>query len=637
MAVRLKTRYIRFLMTLTCALLPLSSWSAENRPNVLWITWEDISRDLGCYGNEYSISPHVDQLAKEGVLYTRAWSNAGMCAPARATLITGMYPPSTGAMNMRSEVTLPDHIRGYPEYMRNAGYFCSNHVKLDYNWVPHEETWDVIDSDWQNKGWDLREPGQPFFTVVNITDTHSSQLYYRGEERYQNRLERLTADEIHDPDKAPVPPYYPDTPDVRKDLARYHDNITYADKLVGDILAKLEADGLADDTIVFFYSDHGRGMPRSKGWLFQTSLRVPFIVRFPEKYQHLAPGVPGTQSDRMVSFVDFAPTLLSLCGINIPNHMQGKAFLGKQAVEPRRLAYAYRDRMDERIDLIRAVWDGKYKYIRNFRSNLPWFHHQTRNYPHKQGSYRDLHKFYAEGKLNEDQAQFMTLSRPREQLFDTEADPYELNNLAHSLEHKTILLRMREELSRWQHEILDLGFFPESQWWTRFGGDGDQVDRHSLVREQPELYPLSEIMHVANLVDQGEAALPEQSAYLNHENPVIRYWALQGIIAQGIFGRPAMPKLRLILKDDVQINRIEAAHALCALGETKAGLKFLIEALNHPQPLIALPAANALDHLGDAATPVLPDIRIFVAKEPNQDLLGWQFTQRLLQMTLEKH
>ena len=627
----------RFFITLAFILQPLAISLGETRPNVLWITWEDISRDLGCYGDEYSISPNVDKLATEGVLYTHAWSNAGMCAPARATLITGMYPPSTGAQNMRSEVTLPDHIRGYPENLRNAGYYCSNHVKLDYNWIAPKSTWDTVDPDWENKGWNLRKPEQPFFTVINITDTHSSQLYYRGEERYQNRLKRLDPKTLHDPAKVPLPPYYPDAPAIRQDLARYYDNITYADLIVGDILAKLEADGLAEDTIVFFYSDHGRGMPRSKGWLFQTSLRVPLIIRFPKKYQYLAPSKQGTSSDRLVSFVDFAPTLLSLLDVPIPKHMQGKAFLGKQEEEPSKLAYAYRDRMDERIDLIRAVWDGKYKYIRNFRSNLPWMHHQTRNYPHKQGTYQTLHQYWHEGKLDSNQSQLLRMKRPREQLFDTDADPYELNDLAQHPDYQQILKRKREQLSRWQHEILDLGFMPESQWWTRFGVDGDKLDRHSLAREQPELYPLAEIMHVADLIDRGPSVLQEQVNYLASEDPVIRYWAIQGILAQGDHGRPAIPALRKLMSDEISINRIEATHALCALGETDLGLEKLIEWLNHPQPLIALPAANALDHLGEIAKPVLPQIGAFAESEPDTSLLGWQFTTRLMQMTLEKH
>jgi len=625
------------LFTLLLALFALASIGrSESRPNILWIVFEDISRDLRCYGDKYSISPHIDALAKEGILYTRAWSNAGMCAPARATLITGMYPPSTGAQNMRSEVTLPPHIRGYPEYLREAGYFCSNHVKHDYNWVAPKTMWDSNDADWKTKSWDLRTPGQPFFTVINITDTHSSQLYYRGEERYQKRLEVLSKKDIHDPKRVRVPPYYPDTMGVRNDLARYYDNITYSDKIVGDVLAKLKADGLADDTIVFFYSDHGRGMPRSKGWLFQSSLRVPLVLRFPEKYAHLAPSMPGTESDRMVSFVDFAPTVLSLAGVPVPDHMQGKAFLGEQETTPRELAFAYRDRMDERIDLIRAVWDGRYKYIRNFRPHLPWFHHQTRNYPHKQHSYQILHTYWKEGLLDPSQAVFMTQSRPREQLFDTEADPHELTNLADCKEHEEILKRMRDELSSWQSDILDLGFLPETHWWTRFGVDGDLLDRHTMVREHPDLYPYDEIYEAANLVGTGKDSLQKQIDLLSHTDPAVRHWALEGIVAQGENGRSAIPTLRKALKDDVSGNRIAAAQALCALGETRGNLERLIEALYDERPLVALPAANALDHLGEAARPVLPQIRKYLEIDPDQSVLGWQFPYRLLEMTVEK-
>ena len=625
------------LLTLLLAIFALASiGQSESRPNILWIVFEDISRDLRCYGDKYSISPNIDALAKEGILYTRAWSNAGMCAPARATLITGMYPPSTGAQNMRSEVTLPPHIQGYPDYLREAGYFCSNHVKHDYNWVAPKTMWDGNDADWKTKSWDLRTPGQPFFTVINITDTHSSQLYYRGEERYQKRLEVLSEKEMHDPQRVRVPPYYPDTMGVRKDLARYYDNITYADKLVGDVLTKLEADGLADDTIVFFYSDHGRGMPRSKGWLFQSSLRVPLILRFPEKYAHLAPSKPGSESNRMVSFVDFAPTVLSLAGVTVPDHMQGKAFLGEQEAAPRELAFAYRDRMDERIDLIRAVWDGRYKYIRNFRPHLPWFHHQTRNYPHKQNSYQILHTYWKDGLLNPSQSVYMTQTRPREQLFDTKADPHELTNLAECKEHEEILKWMRGRLSDWQRDILDLGFMPENQWWNRFGVDGNHLDRHTLVRENSEFYPYNEIKQAANLVGAGKESLSKQIELLSHYDPAVRHWAIEGIIAQKEDGRPALPALRKVLNDDVSGNRIAAAQALCALGETRGNLQRLVDALYTDKPILALPAANALDHLGEIARPVFPQIENYLGVVPDQSILGWQFPYRLLEMTMDK-
>jgi len=338
----------------------------------------------------------------------------------------------------------------------------------------------------------------------------------------------------------------------------------------------------------------------------------------------------------MVSFVDFAPTVLGLAGVPVPDHMQGKAFLGEQQAEPRELAFAYRDRMDERIDLIRAVWDGRYKYIRNFRPHLPWFHHQTRNYPHKQPTYQILHTYWKEGLLNPSQAVFMTQTRPREQLFDTEADPHELTNLADCKEHEEVLKRMREQLATWQREILDLGFMPEIQWWTRFGVDGDQLDRHTLVREHPELYPYEAIYEAANLVGTGKDSLAKQIQLLSHSDPAVRHWALEGIIVLGEDGQPAIQALRKILKDDVSGNRIAAAQALCALGETKGNLQRLVEALHTDKPLVALPAANALDHLGDIARPVLPQIRKYLEIEPDESILGWQFPYRLLTMTVEK-
>ena len=608
---------------------------AVDRPNILWITVEDMSPDLGCYGDAYSVSPNIDKLAAQGIRYTRAWSNAGMCSPARATLITGMYPPSTGAQNMRSVVTLPDNIRGYPEYLRRAGYFCTNHSKTDYNWQQPDSTWDIIDSDWKANGWDKRSGGQPFFTIINITDTHSSQLYYRDEENWKRRHAALSPDERHDPDKVTVPPYYPDTPEVRGDLARYYDNITFSDRIVGEILSKLEQDGLEDETIVFFYSDHGRGMPRSKGWCFQTSLRVPFIIRFPEKFRHLAPGDPGTVDDRMVSFVDFAPTLLSLAGVDIPVHMQGKPFLGSRQVEPREYCFAYRDRMDERIDLIRAVWDGRYKYIRNYMPHLPWFHHQTRDYPSRQPTYRIWHQMAASGTLSPEQSVYMAWSKPREQLFDTLEDPYELDNLADSVAHKATLARLRNVLHAWQDDILDLGFIPESMWWTRFDVPGDKLPRHSFVRENPGIYDLARARQVADWVGQGGLFLPRQIEALADDDPVVRYWAAVGILACEDDIGQATAALESLLDDPDYSVRVVAAQILVELDKSEAALQVLMDSLDDRDPFVVLPAANALDHLGVRARPAVPAIRQFLDREPDPARFESKLPVWLLSGTLE--
>ena len=327
---RTLNRALFFIVTFlvaTAGLAPVHGATNPDRPNILWITCEDISPNLGCFGDLYAVTPNLDRLATEGVRYTNAFAVIGVCAPARSTLITGMYAPSLGTHPMRCRGTLPDYVRCFPEYLRDAGYYCTNNVKTDYNFATPESAWDESS---RQAHWRKRRAGQPFFSVFNFTSCHESQIRL-PEEKYAERTADFTSRQRHDPALATIPPYHPDTPEVRRDWARYADMITYMDREVGALLAELDADGLADDTIVIFFSDHGAGMPRSKRWLYDSSLRVPMIVRFPKKYQHLAPGEPGAITDRLVSFVDFAPTVLSLAGVLIADHMQGEPFLGEQA------------------------------------------------------------------------------------------------------------------------------------------------------------------------------------------------------------------------------------------------------------------------------------------------------------------
>lgn len=617
---------------------PAVSKVERSKPNILWITFEDISPDLGCYGVDYADTPHLDRFAEQGVLYTRAWSNAGMCAPARATLITGMYPPSTGAQNMRSEVILPEYIRGFPEYLRKAGYFTSNHSKHDYNWKASKETWDVNSRDWVNNGWRKRKQGQPFFTVINLTDTHSSQLYWRGDKNYRRRVKELGPDRRHDPDKAPVPPYYPNTPEVRADLARYHDNITYADGIVGRILKQLEDDGLAEDTIVFYYSDHGRGMPRTKGWCFYSSLRVPLIIRFPEKFKHLAPKQAGSKDDRMVSFVDFGPTALSLAGVEPPKHMQGVPFLGEFRGEPRKLAFSYRDRMDERHDLIRSVWDGRYHFIRNYFPHLPWFHHQVRDYPSTQPTYQILHWRHRNGQLNDAQAMYMTKTRPTEMLFDTQADPHEINNLADAPEHAARLKRLRQALHQWQDRILDLGFMPESLWHERYEAQNIRIARHSAVRLIKGAYRLQQARELADRISANDSAAALDA--LRSPAPEIRFWGITSLHANHTDTKRVREALRQALKDDTATICNAAAHVLADLGETAHTFSVILDTLNHPEPFVALRAANTIDHLGEKARPLLPRIRQFLNNyhegKSGQRKLGSNFPEWTLRRTMER-
>src|SRR5687767_5943168 len=311
--------------------------AAAERPNILWITAEDFSPQLGCYGDTFARTPNIDAFAREAVRYTQAFAFAPVCAPSRATLVTGVNANSLGNPHLRSELTLPPGFKGYSAYLREAGYFTSNNAKTDYNLKREDEIARVW---WNSLGaqahWRERAAGQPFMAVFNFMESHQSRISVWPADQFEREIRmQLPADERADATKVPVPPFYPDTPASRAAMARVYDCGTMMDRKVGAVLAQLAADGLAGDTIVFFYSDHGMGMPRGKRLLHDSGMRVPLLIRFPQKWAHLAPAAPGASVDRLVTFVDFAPTLLSLADVNGPAHFQGTAFLGAAAGAPR--------------------------------------------------------------------------------------------------------------------------------------------------------------------------------------------------------------------------------------------------------------------------------------------------------------
>jgi arylsulfatase A-like enzyme len=318
-------------------------------PNILWIVCEDINPNLGCYGDPNAVTPNLDKFAEGAMWYTNCWSTAPVCAPARTSLITGVYPPSTGAEHMRSLVKMPEFMKMYPQLLREAGYYCTNCAKEDYNLEKPGEVWSVS----SKKGhWRNRPAGKPFMAVFNIEKTHESQI--------RKRPHTLK----HDPTKIKVPAYHPDTPEVRHDWAQYHDNITEMDEIAGKYLKELEEAGLVEDTIVFFYGDNGGGMPRGKRWCYESGLNVPLIIRIPEKFKHLAPKdyKTGGATGRLAGFVDFAPTLLSIAGVKPPEWMQGHALMGRFD-DPQKYIHGFRGRMDERYDMVRAVRNEKYLYM----------------------------------------------------------------------------------------------------------------------------------------------------------------------------------------------------------------------------------------------------------------------------------
>ncbi|HYF01094.1 MAG TPA: sulfatase, partial [Planctomycetota bacterium] len=483
------------------------------KPNILWITCEDISPNLGCYGDAYAVTPNLDRLASQGVRYTRAFAPIGVCAPARSSLIMGVYATSVGSHPMRSRADRPDVVKCFPEYLRQAGYYCTNNSKTDYNFPPPAAAWDANDG---KAHWKARKPGQPFFSVFNLTACHESQIRI-GEGAWKQRVATFAPGEVHDPAKAQIPPYHPDTPEVRKDWARYADAITLMDKQAGKILAELEAEGLADDTIVMFFSDHGAGMPRHKRWLYDSSLRVPMIVRVPERYKAWAPGAPGTASDRLITFVDYGPTVLHLAGVKVPAHMQGRPFLGPDLPAARDYVHGFRDRMDERVDMLRCVRDARYKYIRNYMPHRPWAQHVS--YMYEMPSMQAWQRLHDQGTLEGPPKRFFE-TKPYEELYDTESDPHEIRNLAGTPELQPVLERMRAELDRWMLEIRDLGFLPEADLRSRFRGRA----AYDAVREDPSSYPIDRLMAAAALAARREASsLPNLVALLSDGDPAARY------------------------------------------------------------------------------------------------------------------
>jgi len=438
--------------------------SSGARPNILWISCEDTSPDLGCYGDRYAITPNLDRLAAHGVRYTNAFTHAGVCAPARSGIITGMYPTTIGTHQMRCLGVPPPHVKCFTEYLRAAGYYCTNNVKTDYQFAAPVTAWDENSRRAHRRN---RSSGQPFFSVINLGVTHESQIR-SNMEGVRAPLASLGPDERHDPAKAALPPYYPDTLPVREDWAQYYDTMTLMDSQAGEILEQLEEDGLADDTIVWFWGDHGRGLPRAKRWIYDSGIHVPLIISVPEKYRRLTmpdnPEAvqPGSVNADLVSFIDFAPTMLSLAGVKVPEYMQGRAFLGGQRAASREYVFGIRDRMDGTYDMIRAVRDKRFKYIRNYMPHITYA--QYIDYMEMMPTMQEMRRLHAEGELTGPQTLYFRETKPVEELYDTQTDPHEVNNLADDPQYKDVLERMRAVHEEWMRRTGDVGLIPEPEF-----------------------------------------------------------------------------------------------------------------------------------------------------------------------------
>ena len=555
-----------------------SLWAQKSLPNVIWITSEDNSPMLGCYGDAFATTPNLDQLAAKGFRYTHAYANAPVCAPSRNTILTGVYACSGGNQNMRSSYPASSTIQFYPTLLRKLGYYCTNNSKEDYN-IKTDKTEGIWDASSKAAHYKNRRAGQPFFAVFNNLITHESSLH-----------KSIPANELrHNPDKVTLPPYHPNTPEMRHDWAQYYDKVEDMDKWVGTLLKELEQSGEADNTIVFYYSDHGGVLGRSKRFVYETGTRVPFIIRIPEKYKNLYPAAqPGAPVNRLISFVDLVPTLLSIAGAPIPAWLQGNAFLGMQKTADPMYAYMFRDRMDERFDLVRAVRDQKYRYIRNY---MPYrIAGQHINYLWMAPSMASWHKAYLAGDCNTLQSAFFK-PKPTEELYDTENDPWEVNNLATNPAYKIVLQRMRKAQVDWCLKILDTGFYPEGER-SMVAGESSFYDymRNGSI-------PLNTIISVAGVASEGNPKnLLKLMGWTKHSNSAVRYWAATGLLILKDKAHTAIPQLKQLLKDQSADNALIAAEALYNLGEKQAAIPTLLNGVQHYNEMVRTHALNVIDY-----------------------------------------
>jgi uncharacterized sulfatase len=601
----MKTIYLT-LTLLICLIVP-SIW-AEERPNILWLTCEDTGRHLGCYEFPTAVTPVLDHLAKRGMLYRFAWSNYPVCAPARTTIITGCYPSSLGAEQMRSGVPLPDQIKMFPYYLRQNGYYCTNNAKEDYNVFAQDgkNCWDVS----SNKAhWKNRPSNTPFFAVFNFVKTHESQI------RNKHELQR-------DPNKESVPKYHPNVPEIRRDWAQYHDRITEMDALCGAKLDELEQAGLTENTIVFFFGDHGSGMPRNKRTPLDCGLGVPFIVYFPPKFKHLAPSdyQNGTKSERLISFVDLAPTILSLAGIEPPKTMQGIAFAGKFIGKPREFVFGFRGRMDERGDLVRSVCDGRYVYVRNYHPEI--IYGSRNNYMFQTRTTQVWRELYDQGHLPPEQAFFWQL-KPTEELYDLTTDHDEVVNLADSPEYRNIKTKLKLALRENLLTIRDVHFLPEAILHTRFAGSTPYEMGHDTKQ-----YPFEKILDAADLATDRSASTDELRKLLSDTESAVRYWGVIGVLIRladtaGTDGTQPnetttvllnswKPILLDLLDDDDVSVRIAVAESLGRYGkddDVNIVVPILLEAARSDSPYLIWQSLETLDTFAPRCGEFVEEIR----------------------------
>ncbi len=504
----------------------ISSEIGSEKPNFVWIISEDNSKHYLELFDPFGIpTSHIQKLAEDGILFTRAFSNAPVCSVARSTLISSCYGPRTGAQFHRksSMVPMPDGIEMFPATLRRAGYYTTNNSKEDYNYRKSEGTWDESSG---KAHWKNRQTGQPFFHVESHPVSHESRLHFKKE--LMDTYKPVT-----DPELVHVFPNHPQTELFRFTGAYYRDKILSVDTIVGNVVKQLHEDGLLESTFIFYFGDHGGVLPGSKGYTYETGLHVPLVVRIPKDFQHLLDFKPGMETERFVSFIDFGPTLLELAGIEIPKGIDGKPFLGdsisKEQVDNQAATYGYADRFDEKYDLVRTVRKGQMKYMRNYQPfNMDGLQN---NYRYKCLAFQQWRDLFYQGKLNKTQSHFFQ-TRDAEELYDLETDPYETINLVGEPAYAKILLAMRNNLASWVKGMPDLSFYPENVL-------REEAFENPVLFGQQHQEKIAELIDIADLsLHQFQESREALGAALTSEDPMKIYW---GLIVCSCFAQEAEP------------------------------------------------------------------------------------------------
>ena len=596
------------------AVLTVSPWFAEqshaaDRPNVVWIVSEDNSHHyLKHFFESGAPTPNIEAMAAHGITFDHAFSNAPVCSVARSTLATGCLGPRIGTQFHRKHTiaTLPQGLRMFSELLRDAGYYTSNNSKTDYNATPSKEAWDESSrtASWRKR----RSPNQPFFHMESHAQSHESSLHF-SQEVFEN--EETTTD----PESVKLADYFPNTAKFRYTHARYHDRMAVIDEIVGSTISKLKEDGLLEDTFVFYFGDHGGVLPRGKGYIYESGLHVPLVVRVPDKWQHLIDRENGSRAPGFVSFIDFGPTVLNLAEVKVPEQMDGIPFLGKGItaveVDARDECYGYADRFDEKYEFIRSLRKGKYQYIRYFQPFLP--DGLQNNYRYRMLAFTEWRDLYKDGKLTGSQLQFFQ-SKPVEQLFDAEADPHEINNLASDPRYANVLKDLRTRLATQMRALPDLSFYPESKLISVMGDPVGFGQKHKA-----EIAQMADIHDLALL--PFSAAEARLIAALESDNVWLRYSAAMTCSEIGAEATSLAEKVIPLIHDNSLVVRIRAAEFL-GLINTIDPQPILADIVNRTSnPVEAGEALNSIVYFRDCHQPAYPIDAVLLKPVTTSDII----------------